>query len=308
MLERFVRHGFYPAVLISCVSIAYLVIAGGSDPGFVVSAVSLALIPLCFAFERWFPATPHWRLQPREAFTDFLHMVVSNPIPMWILRAFVFGGLVSISESVTASIGVGLWPTAAPLIVQTLLAWWIGEFANYVIHRGMHETALWPLHAVHHCSPRMYFLLAMRKHPLQSFITYGGRIGLLWFLGVTPEALALYTVIVSANSSLQHANVRMDTGALSRWLATPEVHRLHHSSREDELNTNYGDSIIVYDRLFGTYLPPHPQPVAEPAVGLPGFEVPQTYLSHLKLPFVWNALVQDAGADTPRESSKEDIP
>jgi sterol desaturase/sphingolipid hydroxylase (fatty acid hydroxylase superfamily) len=136
----------------------------------------------------------------------------------------------------------------------------------------------------------MYFMIAVRKHPLQTIVTYGGRLAVLWLMGITPRALALYTVFVTANSYLQHSNVRMVTGALGWLLATPELHRIHHSSRADELHANYGDALIVWDRLFGTCRDPDPSRSMHEHIGLPGLEVRQTYLSHLRLPFVWKRL------------------
>jgi sterol desaturase/sphingolipid hydroxylase (fatty acid hydroxylase superfamily) len=149
----------------------------------------------------------------------------------------------------------------------------------------------------------MYFMISMRKHPLQTILTYGGRLAVLWLLGVTPEALALYTVFVTANSYLQHSNVSMTTGPLGWILATPELHRVHHSSRFDELNANYGDSLIVWDRLFGTCLEPDPARSMHDHVGLPGLEVRQTYLTHLRLPFVWGRLRTQMLSDQRGEST-----
>ena len=294
----------YPAGLALFTAGAWTAIESGIAPGVVVSVASLALIPLCHSLERARPETAHWTLDRGEFLADLLHMLVSNPIPMWILRAALQGGLVVLSGMAAERLGFGLWPTEAPLVIQACYALLVAEFVNYWVHRSLHRSRLWPLHAVHHCSHRMYFFLSVRKHPLQSFVTYGARLGALWFLGVTEEAFALYSVWVSTNSYLQHANVRMETGALSRWLATPEVHRVHHSNRPDELDANYGDSVVVWDRLFGTYIPPASVAPLHESIGLPGLRVPQTYASHLGLPFRWAALQRqraDAPAEPPRQ-------
>jgi sterol desaturase/sphingolipid hydroxylase (fatty acid hydroxylase superfamily) len=87
----------------------------------------------------------------------------------------------------------------------------------------------------------------------------------------------------------------MTTGPLGWIFATPELHRLHHSSRPDELDNNYGDSLIVWDRLFGTFRLPGPSRELHAHIGLPGLELPQTYASHWKLPFAWARLHAEAG-------------
>ena len=53
--------------------------------------------------------------------------------------------------------------------------------------------------------------------------------------------------------------------------------------------------LIVYDVLFGTRRTPGPD-TSQTEVGLPGIQVPQTYASHLRLPFVWSRLQRDAQA------------
>jgi len=285
-----VRYGWYPAALGVSTAGAWALLVSGTSPGVVVAIVGLGLIPVSLVLERLFPETPRWRLERGEAFTDLLHMMLSNPIPTQIFTVLFYGAIVSASGAISAALGFGLWPAHWPLAAQGLLALLVAELVNYGIHRGYHESRLWPLHAVHHCSPRMYFFLSVRKHPIQTALTYGGRLSVLWLLGVTEGALALYTVFVAANSYVQHSNIRMTTGPLRYLLATPELHRIHHSRRIEEHNTNYGDSLSIWDRLFGTLTEPASVPPLHDRIGLPGIEVPQTYRAHLMLPFAWRRL------------------
>jgi sterol desaturase/sphingolipid hydroxylase (fatty acid hydroxylase superfamily) len=290
LAARMVRHGVYPLLVFGSLAAAHHSIAAGVAPEVVAAATPIALMPIVLALELTCPETPRWRLDAREVLTDVLHMVLSNSIPMALLRALLFGATAALSDSISAAIGTDLWPLAAPLWAQALLVIAVAELANYWIHRGYHESRLWPLHAVHHCSPRMYFLLSMRKHPLQSLLTYGGRLLPLWLLGAPAGAIAIYTALISANSILQHANVRMTTGRLGLVLATPELHRLHHSRDVAEHNSNYGDSLIVWDRLFRTHRVPEPARPLHEQIGLPAIEVRQTYWQHLAMPFVWRRL------------------
>lgn len=294
LAARIVRYGWYPFALAATAVSAWALIRSGAPPGVVVAVLGLLLIPVSLVLERGFPETPHWRLDRGEAWTDFLHMVVSNPIPTQVFRILFYGAIVSVSGAISSAIGLGLWPAHWPLAAQAVLALLVAEFVNYWIHRGYHESRLWPLHAVHHCSPRMYFFLSVRKHPIQTLLTFGGRLTVLWLLGVTEAALALYTIFVGANSYAQHANVRMTTGPLKYLFATPELHRIHHSRRIEEHNTNYGDSLSIWDRLFGTYTEPDPERARRlhDDMGLPEIAVPQTYWAHLKLPFEWGRLHQ----------------
>lgn len=289
MAARLVEVLLYPLVLTGSVLLSLGLLTAGWMPAAVVVGSSLLFGALCFACELAFPARPAWRFDAREVRTDLLHAALSNPLPTALYRIVFFALFVSVSDRITAQIGVALWPQAWPVLAQLALALLVAEAASYAIHRFLHESRLWPLHAVHHCSPRMYFLLAVRKHPLQAFVSYGGRLSVLWLLGVPTDVLTILLVVTAAHSFVQHANVRMRTGPLGWIFATPELHRLHHSNRAGELDANYGDVLIVWDVLLGTRRAPDAQGAA--SVGLPGFEIAQTYASHLRLPFHWNRLV-----------------
>ena len=296
----------YPLAIVSAVAAGFWLLAAGVAPNTAVALVSVAYALLAWALETRFPETPRWKLQAVEARTDLLHALLSNPIPTAIVRAALYSSLVAASDAITRTVGFGLWPTEWPLLAQFVLAVAVADSVSYAIHRALHESRLWPLHAVHHCSPRMYFLLSMRKHPLQAFVTYGGRLSVLWLLGIPADALALYTILTAANSYIQHANLHVRTGPLGWMFATPELHRIHHSDRVEELNTNYGDVLIVWDRLFGTFLQPAESRPLGDDVGLPGISVPQTYTSHLALPFRWSRLAAEAARD--RDPFREHAP
>lgn len=295
-MRTFVEHFYYPTVLASALFLGLTLIEAGVDSSIVLSTTGLLFAVVCFLMEKRFTEAAAWQLDPVEARTDILHALVSNTIPTALFRALFLAAVVSISAWVTERIGFGFWPHGWPLVGQFVFALVSVELVSYGIHRGLHRSALWPLHAVHHCSPRMYFLLSVRKHPLQAFITYGGRLSVLWLLGVPEDALTLLLVFTGANSYVQHSNVRMNTRPYSGVFATPELHRLHHSKRPSELDRNFGDVLIIWDALFGTRLPPQEDDVIHDVIGLPEIEVPQTYSSHLTLPFRWKRLHAEAEA------------
>jgi glucuronate isomerase len=61
-------------------------------------------------------------------------------------------------------------------------------------------------------------------------------------------------VAISASTGyICHANLPLRPGLLGWFFNTPEWHQLHHSLNYDESNTNYGCTIIIWDRVFGTF-------------------------------------------------------
>ena len=82
----------------------------------------------------------------------------------------------------------------------------------------------------------------------------------------------LYELLDTAANLFIHANARVPA-ALDRWLrhvlVTPEMHRIHHSALWPSTDSNYGVVVPWWDRLFGTYRLPGPDP-REARLGLDG--------------------------------------
>jgi sterol desaturase/sphingolipid hydroxylase (fatty acid hydroxylase superfamily) len=75
-------------------------------------------------------------------------------------------------------------------------------------------------------------------------------------LGPPVLAVVIFEVLLNGTSMFNHANVRIPLAVdrLVRLLiVTPDMHRVHHSHRQHETNSNFGFNLSVWDRLFGTY-------------------------------------------------------
>ena len=129
------------------------------------------------------------------------------------------------------------------------------EFFYYWYHRSSHTVRwFWASHSVHH-SPNQLSLAAAYR--LGWFARFTGTslffTPLVW-LGFTP------TIVLSAlflNLLYQfwlHADWIPKLGWLEYVLNTPSSHRVHHARNPEYLDANYGGVLIVFDRLFGTYI------------------------------------------------------
>jgi sterol desaturase/sphingolipid hydroxylase (fatty acid hydroxylase superfamily) len=129
------------------------------------------------------------------------------------------------------------------------------EFAYYWHHRLTHRVRwFWASHSVHHSSNELMLASAVR-------LGWTGRLGgaiafftpLVW-LGFPPQAVF---GLVAAGLFWQfwlHADWMPRLGPLEWVLNTPTHHRVHHASNPEYLDCNYGSSLIVFDRLFGTFV------------------------------------------------------
>lgn len=129
------------------------------------------------------------------------------------------------------------------------------ELAYYLYHRAAHRVRwFWASHAVHHSPNELTLATALR-------LGWTGKLTgnalffapLLW-LGFSP--LAVFGTL-AANLLYQfwlHAAWIPRLGPLEWVLNTPSHHRVHHGCNPEYLDCNYGGVLIVYDRLFGTFV------------------------------------------------------
>ena len=82
------------------------------------------------------------------------------------------------------------------------------------------------------------------------------KLGMVAALGIPGAAVLIFEILLNATSMFNHGNVvlpgRVDR--LLRWIVvTPDMHRVHHSIKARETNSNFGFNLPWWDRLFGTY-------------------------------------------------------
>jgi sterol desaturase/sphingolipid hydroxylase (fatty acid hydroxylase superfamily) len=115
---------------------------------------------------------------------------------------------------------------------------------------------LWRLHRVHHADLEFDVTTGLRFHPGEMVISLVVKMTAVLILGASPLVVLCFEVVLNATSMFNHGNVRLAL-ALDRWLrrvlVTPDMHRVHHSLRGDEMNSNFGFNLPWWDRLFGTY-------------------------------------------------------
>ena len=139
--------------------------------------------------------------------------------------------------------------------VGALLALLAAQLLSYTWHRTMHNTnLLWRFfHQMHHSAERVDIFGAMYFSPLDVLgFALVGSLGMVWLVGVTPEAAVIANGIVTFAALFQHANLRTPQW-VGYFLQRPESHALHHA-RGVHAN-NYGD-IAFWDIVFGTFKNP----------------------------------------------------
>ena len=147
------------------------------------------------------------------------------------------------------------------LLDLPLDTWWtwvllfIGvEFCYYWFHRASHRIRwFWATHAVHHSATRFNLSAAIRLgwtgQLSGAFVFF---LPLAW-IGFHPLAIAGVLGLGLLYQFFLHTHLDVSLGPLEYVLNTPRHHRVHHATNETCLDRNYGNVLIVFDRLFGTF-------------------------------------------------------
>lgn len=154
------------------------------------------------------------------------------------------------------------WTCSHPLLRLDTQAWWTWlllfmgqEFCYYWYHRSAHHIRwFWATHAVHHSPTELTWANALRlglTGPLTGTT--------LFFLPLTWMGFTPYQVLacLSLNLAYQfwlHADWIPKLGPLEWVFNTPSHHRAHHGRQARYLDCNFGGVLIIFDRLFGSFV------------------------------------------------------
>jgi len=145
-----------------------------------------------------------------------------------------------------------------PMSVQIIAGVVLLDFsAGYLAHRALHLfPVLWRFHRVHHSDDFVDVTTTYRTHPVETVWRFLFVIVPVWVLGIPPQAVVIQRLVSAANGIFEHGNIRL-WDRLDRVLSvvwvTPNVHKIHHSRDVAETNSNYGNVLTIYDRMFRTF-------------------------------------------------------
>ena len=140
--------------------------------------------------------------------------------------------------------------------VASALLLFIGlEFFYYWYHRASHTVRwFWNTHSVHHSPNQFNLAAAYRLGWLGKFAGSTIFFTPLAFLGFEPATVLTALALNLLYQFWIHADWIPKLGVLEYVLNTPSAHRVHHARNPEYLDANFGGVLIVFDRLFGTYV------------------------------------------------------
>lgn len=134
------------------------------------------------------------------------------------------------------------------ILLDLFMYWW---------HRLNHRLPLlWRFHRFHHVDEQLNITTALRFHGVELTLSYVARLLVFPLFGFSITAILAYSLLFFPVVLLHHSNLRMKKKidyALRRIMVTPNMHRIHHSNKRSELNSNYSSVFPWWDRLFSSY-------------------------------------------------------
>lgn len=240
--------------------------------------------------ENCFPGIPNQNKQRRnlglDSFYWFFTPLFSQVLTMISLGIVLLPFYLLLNRSLQwNSILSGYGPIAQlPLWLQGLIVIIVGDFIGYWTHRLNHRIShLWNYHAIHHSSENLYWLSAVRIHPINDVFSKGIQAIPILLLGFSPLSVELYTPILSSYIAFTHANVPWHYGPFRYLIVSPAFHRWHHTKDKKSWGKNFAGLLPIYDFIFGTfYLPLDEQPKD---FGLHGKTMTTNFIGQMLYPF-----------------------
>ncbi|NWG46235.1 MAG: sterol desaturase family protein [Alphaproteobacteria bacterium] len=145
-------------------------------------------------------------------------------------------------------IGYSWWAFLACFLAEDLAYYWF--------HRVSHERRLfWASHVVHHSSQHYNLSTALRQ-------TWTGKLAFtfifwipLMLIGFPPAMVIFFSGLSLVYQFWIHTEAIGRMGPFEWIFNTPSHHRVHHATNPKYLDANYAGVLIVWDRLFGSFVP-----------------------------------------------------
>ncbi|MER8002875.1 sterol desaturase family protein [Streptomyces sp. NPDC095613] len=265
----------YPILLLSIAGVFAIAVRGGWDTGRTTFVFQLSVIGYLAALERLIPYQRSWHPTRREWVSYGVYYTLTA-VGGGVAQSLVLGGVSAMARP----------DPVLPLWAEIPLALLLGSLASYTVHRLGHTNRwLWRLHGVHHVPEKVNVGNNGVNHIADILIAQGCTQLSLALVGFSETSVFGVGLFVVAQGYFVHANVTVRLGPLNHVFASPEQHRLHHSTDLAEAG-HYGSDLSIWDRAFGSFTwRPGREPAAVGLVDPASFPRTESFMATLAHPW-----------------------
>jgi sterol desaturase/sphingolipid hydroxylase (fatty acid hydroxylase superfamily) len=177
-----------------------------------------------------------------------------------------------------------------PRGIEAVIALLLLDYTLYLWHVLTHRVPqLWRLHIVHHVDLDLDASTALRFHAAELLVSVLWRAAQILCLGITRSSLSLWQTFTLLSVLFHHSNVRLPIEFernLVRFIVTPRMHGIHHSTVQEETASNWSSGLTIWDRFHGTLRLDVPQDAI--TIGVPAYRDPKElgFFHIVAMPFI----------------------
>ncbi|WP_071673389.1 sterol desaturase family protein [Nioella nitratireducens] len=188
------------------------------------------------------------RYETRDAVTSLI--LGAGNVASGIALGFIAWGFFMVLWDITPlDLGTSWWVVALCFVLDDLRYYWVHRFGHRI-------RWVWASHVNHHSSQHYNLTTALRQTWTYTFTFMMVVRAPLILLGFHP---AMVLFVGGLNLIYQFWIHTEAIGKLPRWIEavmnTPSHHRAHHGRNPRYLDCNYAGVFIIWDRMFGTFVP-----------------------------------------------------
>ncbi len=193
--------------------------------------------------------------------------------------------------------GLVYWFSAGTILTIIISFFVLDFFGGWLVHITEHKIpVLWRFHVIHHADNNVDVTTGLRHHPVESILR-----GLFFFMGILVSGAPMYAVMIFQtilvfSTAFTHANINLPKKidrALSFFLVSPNMHKVHHHWQQPYTDSNYGAILSVWDRLLGTFKQLSPRSIRYGLDRHYPNEKDENFSQLLKSPFQKNSTIQN---------------
>lgn len=192
--------------------------------------------------------------------SKFKRWVTNLPLSVvnGVIYHFIYFSAIVGLISLTASENIGLLNSfKMPYWLKLVLGVLILDFSIYLWHLLTHVVPfIWRFHRVHHCDMNLDVSTANRFHIGELLISGLVRLAVVYTFGIPLLAYFIFEILVNLSIEFHHSSIQLNRTVeryLGWFIMTPYLHRIHHSVKIKERDTNYGVILTLWDRVFGSF-------------------------------------------------------
>ena len=227
------------------------------NPDFFRSIVFLLLFFLFAVLEYFFPRRKQTE-DKKDRWLSNLGMIFFGTLLIKVLLPF--SAISAAVHATTNEIGVLNFLVSKDLIslsFSIILGFFVLDLAIYLQHIIFHKVPFfWRFHRIHHLDKNLDVTTGLRFHPVEILLSFVIKASVITLFGINFISVIFFEVVLNATSLFNHSNLNIPimTDKFLRYvIVTPDMHRIHHSIREEETDSNFGFNFPWWDYFFKTY-------------------------------------------------------